>query len=332
MSTITTFITGGTLYLHTTPNLVQDSQQVDQDETISSNDITRYTEIKDNLIKIISEQNPKIALQKLRNLVTTDKFVQKYCHSFTHEVGYESFKKYQSFSTAISHSDDVCGSGYLHGVVSEYFKQVTNPSKIILNLCAAKEWSCKHAIGHGLMYFVKNEIPKALSYCNLFSDSSSRIYCSEGVYMENFETTQSIIQLKYFDPKRPFYPCSTQSGSYKAVCYFYAGRYQVNRAKDNYKQALAYCSEIPEKGYISACVKGVGSVIMRENISNMAVVEPACVNSPDNLQNYCIDGAVGYFVVFYRGTDKAKQEFCPQFTNTSYKSICLSSLRSRGSS
>lgn len=272
---------------------------------------------------LVDTQSPSAALAKLRSYYTTDPKMANSCHGLGHAIGHMGYLKYKNFSTAMGFTDDICGNGYIHGVIEEHFSNITDVNSELFRLCKVGDpnyASCTHGLGHGLMYFYKNEIPQSLPYCNSFGDVYSRGLCSEGVFHENFETNSLVHKARYLNPDNPFYPCEESFvDGYEGVCYYYSGRYIVRLNKTDYVGALKKCAEAP---YASDCARGAGVVIVRQNIKNPPLVEYVCSQAPVHLVNSCLSGAVSYYQVNSRSQAATQTEFCNKFNNPYYIDIC----------
>jgi hypothetical protein len=267
----------------------------------------------DDLKYIVKNQDPRIALAELGKRMKSDPLVFKNCHGLAHEVGHEAFKKYNDFTKAFFYQDNVCSDGYLHGVIEERFSYATNVSALVKEMGAIcdgvglESGRCFHGVGHGLMYFTANDLPKSLSFCNNYrGEAQGR--CIEGTFMENFLSDGVIHPSKYLDKNNPFYPCPIQSAGLKSYCYFYAPIYYLTLNNNDYAATLNWCNTA-EKAGISQCIRGVGSLTMKYNIDKPKYVEGVCAKLPRSQVSSCIDGMVSYYLTFYDHL-KLAQEMC----------------------
>src|SRR6266403_827810 len=60
-----------------------------------------YKKIRDTLVSITLNQNPKIALNTLAEMIKTNNAVARSCHALTHEIGQNAFQKYNDFGSAM---------------------------------------------------------------------------------------------------------------------------------------------------------------------------------------------------------------------------------------
>ncbi len=283
--------------------------------------------ITEELETIVKTQDPKVALNRLSELMENDSKVLRSCHGLVHEIGHASFQKY-GFAGAVIFQNDICGSGYLHGIVEENFGQVKDVSATMKTICKNFDVltidSCYHGVGHGLMFFTENNLPKSLELCDTYSDDKADIRCAEGVYMENFSTDQQTHESAYLNKNDPAYPCAEQPAKYKSVCYFYAPIYYLSLHENQYTAALDWCASLTE--HQQTCAYGVGSRTMKYNLNDPIFVENICQYNP-KFTRACVDGMVSYYLVNF--TSKAKgREMCKTLPERSQKN-CLTSIEIR---
>ncbi len=296
-------------------------------ESITYLNVTEREVIVANLTSLVETQNPKAALNELSNLMENNPKVLRSCHGLVHEIGHIAFKKY-GFGGAIEFQNDLCGSGYLHGIVEENFSKVKNVTSTMLSICEGFDIptrdSCYHGVGHGLMFMTDNDIPKSLTYCDLYPEDKFDIRCAEGVYMENFSTDQQTHESEYLNPQIPEFPCAQQPEKYKSVCYFYAPIYYLSLHENQYTQALDWCASLSE--HQQTCAYGVGSRTMKYNLQDPVFVENICHYNP-KFTRACVDGMVSYYLVNFVSKTKGR-EMCKTLPERSLKN-CLTSIEIR---
>jgi len=286
-----------------------------------------YERIRDGLVTIVKIQNPKLALNKLRGLIS-DNAVANSCHGLAHEIGHASYKKYLSLDKALEFNDEICGSGYIHGAVEERMDNVSNIYSELTKVCAPQNQGiCFHGVGHGFMYYTNNNLPKSLQLCDLLSQDYGRINCYDGVFMENFEGDHFLHPSTYLRKSDPLYPCRDQKDAYKDSCYFYAPRFYLQINNGDYVNALSWCANA-ESGYKLTCIKGVGSGSMKQNLNDPKYVEKICLNAKSNTElNYCIDGMVSYYITNFYSLNAGKN-MCGLLSKSNQQS-CFASVKKR---
>jgi hypothetical protein len=96
----------------------------------------------------------------------------------------------------MKYRDELCNSGYLHGIIESKFSQSEDVFADMKAMCGRYEpgrymsWQCYHGIGHGAMFYTSNDLPRSLEMCDGFEDEFERSSCANGVFMENFNTEQ----------------------------------------------------------------------------------------------------------------------------------------------
>ncbi|HEV7423700.1 MAG TPA: hypothetical protein VGO21_00765 [Candidatus Paceibacterota bacterium] len=268
-----------------------------------------YTKNLNDLLKIVQKEDPNAALHELQRRMDTDPYVFKNCHAMAHEIGHAGYKKYNDFAVAMSYQDATCSDGYLHGVIEERFAGVTDiygeMKKVCLNYTALAG-RCYHGVGHGIMFYTANDLPKALTICGTYAESMPRGRCYEGVFMENFISGTKAHPSSYLDPKNPMYPCPSEPGVYKSYCYFYTPYYFLRLNNNDYTAAIKWCASA-EPGYQNICVRGVGSIAMKFSIKDPKSVEKICNTAIGSIKAACIDGMVSYYLTFTGNFNKVKK-------------------------
>lgn len=304
--------------VNTDPPLVVQADVTDG--PIDLNDV-EYKVVKNELQRQMDATDPRAALEWLFNTQRGDAEIARSCHGLAHEIGRLAYKKYQNFQTAFSYQDDVCANGYVHGVIEAHFAVITDVYAEIQKICSAADLSCIHGVGHGIMYFQANDVPKALNLCETFGGSSQIIACSEAVFHENFETNSVVHTAKYLNPDDPFGLCLNQPDGYKPNCYYYGGRYLVRKYEDNYAAAGQGCLELAHNWYL-ACGGGVGAVLVRQNINNPSFVSEQCKLMPTAIVPECFYGATKYFRVNVRSGEITRSDFCDKLGDNYYRQQC----------
>ena len=272
----------------------------------------RYEERREELLTLVREENPRVALDHIRGEIETDDALSRSCHALVHEVGREAYEKYGDFGEAMKYRDELCNSGYLHGIIESKFSQSEDVFADMKTMCGRYEpgrymsWQCYHGIGHGAMFYTSNDLPRSLEMCDGFEDEFGRSSCANGVFMENFNTEQKAHVSKYLKESDPFYPCKEQAERHKADCYLYAPTYYLDLEADDYAAALEWC-EGAEAGFDSTCARGVGSQMMKENLNDPKLVESTCMRGEPEQTAPCIEGMAGLYVNHYGSLEPARE-------------------------
>ena len=99
------------------------SQNTIENPSEQLNELTNeeYEEVRSEFFALLNDVNPKSALIYLRERIKTDNALLRSCHALVHEIGHESYEKYGDFAKAMAYQDEICNSGYLHGVIESHF-------------------------------------------------------------------------------------------------------------------------------------------------------------------------------------------------------------------
>ena len=272
----------------------------------------RYREIEAELTAVVREENPRVALEKLRREIKTDDALSRSCHPLVHDVGHAAYEKYGDFGEAMKYQDEVCNSGYLHGVIESRFEESDNVFADMKTMCdqyrsgSYMSWQCYHGIGHGVMFYTANDLPRSLKMCEGFDTDFGRSNCANGVFMENFNADQKLHLSKYLKESDPFYPCMDQADRYKADCYLYAPTYYLSLNPGDYDAALEWCNGA-EAGYEPSCAYGVGTQAMKENLNDPKLVESVCMNGENEQTAPCIEGMAGLYINHHGSLEPARE-------------------------
>ncbi|MEK7520340.1 MAG: hypothetical protein AAB581_03830 [Patescibacteria group bacterium] len=270
-----------------------------------------YQNVRDFFVAIVKNQDPKIALQQLQEQTTTNDSLLRSCHMLTHDIGHAAYEKYKDFAAAIAYQNDICNSGYLHGVIESHFSTSADFSQAVKTVCNKypKEkflsWECYHGVGHGLMFYTDNDLPRSLALCDAYDTDFAKGNCANGVFMENFNSDAKMHPSKFLKPDDPFYPCQEQTPNQKGNCYFYAPEYYLHLHPNDYAGALRWCktAELP---FQQTCAANVGGNTIIQNIHNPKFAEAVCMASSPEQKIPCIEGMVGLYINHHGSLEPAR--------------------------
>jgi len=296
----------------------------DSDQSLVDPIMQRYEDVTRETGEIIEKKDVPTAFAYMRAVLEEEPELSSVCHGMVHEIGHDAFSKY-GFEGAIAFEDDLCGSAYIHGVVETYLERVNDIEKVLPIVCPPDAAKCFHGIGHGLMYKLRNDLPQSVSLCGTFGQSFQRVQCSEGVFMETYDSETRFHASEYLKPEDPFFACRGLDKVNEGVCAFYATRYYLRIHPREYEAALQWClNDVPD-GPRDACIKGVGDTAMKQNIGDPLMVEELCLKVPENKRPYCVQGLTSYVIVHYASSKKGA-EFCPRLQPAN-RAACEKSVR-----
>jgi plastocyanin len=297
----------------------------------------RFEERKDEFLTLVREENPRVALDRIRGEIETDAALSRSCHALVHEIGREAYEKYGDFGKAMEYRDELCNSGYLHGIIESKFSQSEDVFADMKSMCAPYpqgsylSWQCYHGIGHGAMFYTANDLPRSLKMCDGYESDFGRSSCANGVFMENFNTEQKDHVSKYWKESDPFHPCPEQAERYKADCYLYAPVYFLSLNPEDYTGALEWCKGA-EAGFKATCAQGVGSQMIKDNLNDPKLVEAMCMEGEESEPGQtapCIVGMAGLYVNHYGSLEPAR-ELCARLKKQN-RPACYGSVEAHSS-
>lgn len=245
------------------------------------------------------------ALRMLRLLMHTDRRVAPFCHGLAHEIGHAALRTY-GFSDAVAVHDDLCGSGYIHGIVEQALTEESDLIAAAVRYCGEGNPVCYHGVGHGFMAALGNDAAVALARCAELPEAMARIKCSEGVFMEHFspEGSPHAVEL---DLETAFRLCADAGGPYDSACAYYAPRAYLAAYADDAVGAASWCRT--KGGSLRFyCMRGVGAMLMKRHIGEPLAVERLCktVGGKEEVQT-CVAGMTSYWVVHHASLPKGRE-------------------------
>ena len=287
----------------------------DHDEKVTNITRAEYDALEKIFTTLVYSGNPRVALDTLSRTMLSSSTVLNNCHPVVHAIGHAAFARFKDFTTAMKYQSDVCNSGYIHGVLESYLKG-KDITRAIQTVCLpAKEgsfafWQCLHGVGHGVMFYTDNNLPKSLELCNGYRSAYSRDACASGVFMENFNSDELTHFSKYVSVTDPLFPCSLQEQQHKINCYFHTPIYYLFLHPNQFEDALTVCGRA-EAAYRYNCAYGVGFQTLKRNVDNPKFVEKICETQTGDLRSGCIGGMVGFYVNQYASLARAA-ELCQE--------------------
>jgi hypothetical protein len=286
----------------------------------------QYLDYSASLKEIVKTQDPSFALQKIAKDLDSLPFVQQKCHSLTHIIGEATLQKYNNNTKkSLSFAKEVCGGGFVHGIIENFIETSNNPDKEIYEICESKDQTCLHGVGHGIMIYKKYDQNLSLKLCSGFDTETEKIRCSEGVFMELFDSDNSTDEEKpNLIQDDPSSICYEYKVIYQDSCYYYASRYIYKKTSDPIL-TLQNCQNIRTND-INGCIKGAGSAIIRANLRSPFVIEKYCPLIPTH-KSLCFQSAVDYHIFILQNPEETKSNFCNKLASQEDKEICQEAIK-----
>jgi hypothetical protein len=260
--------------------------------------------------------------------IATDPSFAKDCHPLLHDLGHAAFSYFGGYSQAIGHQNEICDSGYTHGVLEEYLSSVPNMEMALTKACSTTngqnftQWQCYHGLGHGIMLASNQNVIKSLKFCENFTLSFNQEACANGVFMQHFELTDHEGNIPSANPTS-LNDCTYKGVIYRSDCYYYAPAAFLTINNAEYYSALKWCYGAGSN-YISTCIAGVGGQTMKENINDSEVAKRICLAADKMYRAACVNGAVGMYIFFYSSSSVA-QPLCKKEFSI-YQTACQSAI------
>ncbi len=269
-----------------------------------------YGLAEENLHEILEEKGVRAALDELTRIAKSDTELAGQCHGLAHGIGHEALE-HEGFEKALTFEDDICGSGYLHGVIESHFAETPEDKipALFAKTCPPQSGKCFHGLGHGAMAVYDNDIERSLVLCHSLKEGFQKIQCAEGVFMEHFASDGSAHPSALLDPEDPYKACRGQSDADRGVCAFYAPRYLLRLNPGAYAEAVDWCRLIDEPSQ-PACIKGIGSAAMKEHVGDPEIAIAACAELTGVDHTLCVEGLVSYTIVHFASAEKGRA-LCP---------------------
>lgn len=280
---------------------------------------SEYETLEKKFVEMVDKENPRVALLALSEGMKKDTAISDACHPLAHSIGSAAIDKYKDFAIAMTYQDELCNSGYIHGVIEAYF-QTTDITEAMHHVCEQfsvgtfKSWQCFHGIGHGLMLSSKNDLPRSLALCKTYPGHFISSACATGVFMQNFNVDDS----PYTYLNDPLKTCRESPKEFQSECYINEPIYFLSVNERNYAAAFRHCENW--FGIINHdCAQGVGNQLAKYNLSNLKEVRSFCVTS-GRFRDDCIQGAAT-ILIFQYGQLAPAREFCDAF-DSKMKQMC----------
>ena len=281
----------------------------------------------------VREENPAVAMEDLNKLLEKKSWGLAVCHPIAHEIGYEAIEKYADLGEAFQYMTPVCSGGYIHGVLERFFVNTEKPPVEEAKKACDKYQKdnilykqCVHGIGHGFMFFTRNDLPASLEQCGHFKKDLDKRFCAGGTFMENFNANRWAGHVSnYVKEDDLFYPCQEQPALYKRECYSYTVDNFLKHEPRNYAGLLKWCLGT-EKNYRTNCFFAAGKRMAEQNIHDLKRVERLCSLADPQYQKDCYNG-MRWGPAFFFGALEESIEACIEVFDPKNREYCLARFR-----
>ncbi len=117
-----------------------------------------YEKIKNEYTALVRDEDPRVALDRLREEIETNDALLRSCHPLVHDMGHAAYEKHGDVGEAMRYRDEPCNSGYLHGIIGSHFSQSDEFLADVKAMCdeyrsgGYVSWQCYHGLGGGAMF------------------------------------------------------------------------------------------------------------------------------------------------------------------------------------
>jgi hypothetical protein len=288
---------------------------------------TQFQSQVTKLTGLMKSKGINAAFSYTEQQITSNPSFAQACHPLLHELGHAAYTYYGGYAQAIVYQNELCDSGYTHGVLESYLSSGPDISQALQTACSTttkvfNQWQCYHGLGHGVMLVSMENVAHSTTLCNTLPTPFSQDACINGVFMQHFVVTDHDGSIPKTNPTS-LKDCAVQPVMYKPVCYNYAPSAYLTVNNGQYAAAFKWC-HTAETAYIPTCIGGVGSQAMKEHITIAAEVQQICDMADKSYVGDCINGAAGMDVYFYGSAAPAASLCQNQFKQ--YRKVCSSAV------
>jgi hypothetical protein len=292
-----------------------------------------YLVLRDATMPILQTGGAGKALAELERRIRANPDYSGVCHAVAHELGHAEYARLAgNVAAAMDGRNDVCGSGYLHGLVEIALGKSKNIGKSMMRICApAQEGTCLHGVGHGVMFATSMDVKKSERLCSQFGDIKQQARCAEGVYMQLWTPDGGARHAA--GPNAPevstasaLRECNRAKDPYKTACWFYTPTIVLNGQPYDWQAAVDWCAKtIKDPEGRSTCSTGLGSRAVKYQPSDITAAYAICQRLPGNLEANCLRGMGAYWSVHWKGR-KAPITVCDRIKPAKAAARCRAAI------
>lgn len=282
---------------------------------------------------MLRAEGPDKLFAYVTNQSQSDQAFARDCHPMMHMLGKTAYDQYGGFAEAMKRQNELCNSGFTHGIIEAHYANVPDIRQAIATTCPAdasqdfRQWQCYHGIGHGVMSAEKRDVQASVADCRQLTTGFATDSCVNGVYMEHFNVVDHSGNLRPGSTDGDlFSQCRQADSKYKRDCYYYAPSAYLAQYPNAYQQAYGQCMS-GAAGFRVECVSGVGGQLMKDNIIDPTFVDRQCSRFDKRYQEVCIQAAVSIYVNHFAATAPASLLCAAEFK--AYQQACQAIVASK---
>lgn len=275
---------------------------------------TPYALARADVLALQQSAGTERALARLSELAADDN-ISAVCHALAHDLGHVALAAADgNVAVALTERDDVCGGGFIHGVIERALGDSAHPRRDLLAVCApVQEGTCWHGVGHGAMFATGMDVDASLALCDRAPSVDLRVRCGEGVFMQLFNAESVVagtVDLPSLDAAHA--QCTRTPHRYAANCWFYAPNVWLAQFPEDFTGAMRWCSSAPSEVGRDLCARGVGSRTIKRHATQPSIGEQVCAASGE-LMDACLGGMASYWSVHWEG-ERSPRSMCRELT------------------
>lgn len=262
------------------------------------------------LLALQDAEGTGVALAELERRAQTIGRVSAVCHDVAHELGHAALDRVAgNLSAALAFRTDVCGGGYVHGVVERLLASSKKPARDLAKVCDVTDGACWHGVGHGLMFATRMDVDRSLEFCAKAPSEVMERRCGEGVFMQLFNAESSEAR-NLPSAAQASRQCRQTPAPQTANCWFYAPNVLLSAKPDAFPAAMRWCASLPTETGRQVCARGVGSRTVKRHANDLQVGVRTCAHA-GRLRQQCLGGMASYWSVHWQGR-KTPASLCPE--------------------
>jgi len=288
-----------------------------------------FTTTRAELMRVQAERGPRRALAQLERRIERIPALAGVCHAIAHELGQDAVARAGGDArAALEQGSEVCGGGFVHGVIETVLGDSKDPGRDLLRVCAPdNSGSCFHGVGHGVMFATGMDVPAALDLCDRSPSPELSNRCGEGVFMQLFSSDLSAQHVAgeetvdiARDPTRAQARCRTVRAHYAANCWFYVPTVYLTAHPDDFAAAMTWCRDSGTRVGRQLCARGVGSRAVKYHPDDLSVADATC-SAAGALTDSCLQGMGSYWSVHHEGRVEPS-DVCEQLDPSQLRKRC----------
>lgn len=268
------------------------------------------------------------ALADLDAAIQADPATLGVCHAVAHDLGHAALARAGGDAAAVLNArNDVCGGGFLHGVVEAKLGSSGSIEQDILEVCSPdQDGSCLHGVGHGVTFAAKGDVDKAMEMCDLVAHLEQGARCAEGMMMQLWlsDSLAGHVGAKAKTTADALATCPRVREPYGGACWFYAPTLILDRADNgSWAKAAAWCADtVPgDSDARWLCAMGTGSRAVKYNTGDIPRAGSYCELFVEDLVDACLRGMGSYWAVHWMG-ERRRADVCDQLLDPELAERC----------